>query len=612
METRRKSSIKLNNQQFFINEGSYRREIAPTTIPKFATGDLSYSDLTAWQFWAQSDWSGGFDQKFIIENNMYYNAQGIDSIERNGEIKMAVGASAINDGVVSSKIMCFKNLSSTLYAGVSGKGGFANPSALLVCYNPTSNIWDKVRYYNALNFVDLKSYRGRLFGSLYSYSADFIRCSAGFSTAMTENINSNFEEFNDRLYYGEINHLKYIDSTFTRNQDIDFGDLFWPYSLKYYNGKLYILGIKTGKNIELNLKCYDGNTIYDVYSFTETIGLMNSVTGFGRFAMEEHEGNLYITLCFTSGKNPRIYKFDGINIKLIYSEELYSVNLGYPHEIKSVAEKLLIAFSSAYPIFSLRDDKLNPYYTPQLNGLNKNIYTFYGFYLSEIGKTRIFLAPKSPSTGYRSAYISLENKSYHTTSGVNFLESSIIDFDLFNVDKFFGGFTVYHQPLTSGCSITLKIKIDNASSWTTIGTNNVANSVSFDCQLLTNNIGKKIQYRIELDTTVSTATPIVEDIVIRYILNPVIKKKWTMDLLIASNIPEYNRKMSAKDIDKNLWGTLQKGVIKFTDIDGTVYDATKSGTTDKGVLVSDCKMQGPFPFGETGPEFVATLELLEA
>jgi len=202
----------------------------------------------------------------------------------------------------------------------------------------------------------------------------------------------------------------------------------------------------------------------------------------------------------------------------------------------------------------------------------------------------------------------VDNSNYESSG---FLESSILDMDMFSIDKYFDGITIYHSSLPANTTITVKVKIDEAASWTEIGSNSTSGTTSFDCQMTSGNTGKKIEYRLDLETSTTTSTPTIQDIVIRYILNPAIKKKWTFDVWIANNMEEYSQKKSASQLKNELWNALQDGVVSFTDIDGKIYDSSKSGTSDKGVLVDDVQFSGAFPFGENGPEFIATVTFIE-
>jgi len=278
----------------------------------------------------------------------------------------------------------------------------------------------------------------------------------------------------------------------------------------------------------------------------------------------------------------------------------------------------------------------------------------------------------------------LSTSNYHPVSTI---ESSIVDMDMVGVDKYFGGITIYHEPLPSTAKLFLKVRIDSTNKWETIATtssNATANSVSFDTELLTNNIGKSIEYQLTMingatansgtgdggtattltksgydfaangvkvghllvnttknswakittvavgtitclfgmsdgvanangDTFVvlsgTTTTPVISDVVIRYILMPSPKRKWQLDILAIDGIKEYKVPKKGTDIERELWDMANQTIIRFEDIDGKTYDNRKTGSDDRGVIVED--IQTMHPFYANPEEYIVRLNLIE-
>lgn len=584
MARKRRSSIFLNNQEFFIKEGSYRREIAPTVIPKFSTGDISYSDLTVWQYWAQSDWSGGFDQEQMIDDNKFYFNDGIYVFEP-GKLKLTnKWENSKNVGSCSGYPFQFINFDSDFFVQIRGHHTNKVKTDEVRRWSDAASSWVSAQTLGVCNLATgMEVYKNQLRVALadnkfWSMNTSNVWASSVFRLTHPK-------RYGDFLYGSNISDLmSYNGATAITQVSGESGLTF--YKKDILDSNLFIM-LSNGENYG-EISSFDGNVISKLFSFIGFIG--GSLKNFGsRLFFEIRKKGLY-SLDF-SGFLKELGESD-----LLKNWSYFITNVGsdeYKDKLVTVSNDgttkylLMRDLNGSWAVYSTINASAT---TPGVQIKNDDFSNILFLGLNG-GKTQRL----SPSEYDNSGYI----------------ESSIIDMDLFNIDKLFGGFTIYHEPLDAGCSITLKIKIDNNSVWTTAGTNSTEGSTSFDIQLLTNNIGKKIQYRIELSTSNSANTPVINDIVIRYILNPRIKKKWYFDLLIADNIEEYNKKKIAKDLDKQLWEILKSGVIKFKDVDGKVYDATKSNTADRGILIENCQQVGPYPFGENGPEFIVSLELTE-
>lgn len=621
MARNRKASIKLNNREYFIRPGSYRREIAPTTIPKFSTGDIGYSDLTAWQFWAQSDWGGGGLKRFSVQGNEYLFGHGIDTFSRYGKIQMAPILSAITCGTVNGNfINDFPNDNSYPYA-LTVSSGASGVSAQYhqLCELTGGNLrWHKndYNYIPGASIYDIS--HSILIGQQWWFNGrKKLIGSSVISPPSTYELFGNIVRLQRDIYAYAVDNVSSTAVLYKYSID----DSAWSVAasgvlptvgeqgnvqLCILNNKVYVLcALEDGTT---KVFAYDTVTMMEVFTIPASLGLLvNLVTHWAT----EWNGYIYVTLRDLASGETFIYKFNELSVQRLYRslDNDIQVNSG---KIWSTPQGVFVGCQLSEDTqesiaIILADDSIHPY-----------IYTIGPTVeagLHSVGRgpegwNYLFLAGGG---SYDNGWVNLGAPKYKQSAHTDVLSdliSSIIDFDLFNVDKYFGGLTVYHEPLPSGCSITLSIKIDAADAWTVIGSNSIADSVSFDVQLLTGNIGKKIQYKIEFLSD-GTATPVVEDIVIRYILQPKTKRKWAFDLLLANNIEEYAVKRSASDLDKELWATIQGGVQKFTDVDGKVYDASKSGTLDRGVLITDCKQVGPYPFGDDGPEFIAQVELQE-
>lgn len=624
MARKRKASILLNNQRFFIRPGSYQRVIAPITIPKFSTGDITYSDLSSWQFWAQSDWDNAF-QFFYDGSGGFFGGLGVDTISRKGQIRKGPKVALVSAGAICSRqpqaivlgnldalvnhnpYVLWQNGISAMAGNISGIGfGFKvhQTSYAVASAGMNSLIGDSVyrdtgTYFTNRKFIQLIS------GGVIT---------TPIATPGNAIIWSNPVILENRIYVIIAqNQLQYYDLATGTWSEADTVTL--PKVSTFFNGQ-YRLEVKNNKIFiivrddsgDISVFVHDTNT-------TSLIGVIGSGSGInngtGNWTAVDKE-NIYICYKELGTWRDIIVRFNESTFSTIFDGTSPAVIGLHFDNIFAVPKGIFLSVNdNGNQVGYLMDSqgKFKPYFEQRYESSTFNAVAPIRFlYWKYQPGNNIFFANNA---SHEIGFIDTIGYDYDTQAGRSYIESSIIDFDLFNIDKYFGGFTIYHQPLPAGSTITLKVKIDNASSYTTIGSNSVAGSVSFDVQMISGNIGKKIQYRLDLDTSTTANAPTIEDIIIRYILQPVVKRKWVMDLLISGDIEEYTSRRTAKELDAELWNAIKKGVVKFTDIDGITYDASKSGTTDRGILISDCREIGPFPFGESGPEFVAQLEIIE-
>jgi len=72
------------------NTPRYLKEEAPSLVNQLGVGDLNYNKLngSGWNYWTQTDWSGGFQQIKFRDNATFKDGQAVDTIKKYGEVSL--------------------------------------------------------------------------------------------------------------------------------------------------------------------------------------------------------------------------------------------------------------------------------------------------------------------------------------------------------------------------------------------------------------------------------------------------------------------------------------------------------------------------------------------
>ena len=596
-----KNKVMLNNREYSIREGSYSKKRANAVVPRFANTKLDISDLTIWNWWAQSLWHGGFDQENVLSDPPigFFRSENIDSMYKIGSLKLAknlTGSIAVS-GITAPRLAAFID-SGTRYLYYAGQRLFG----MLKLWRTTTgaNIASAWADVSGGKVHCMAPEFNKLFlGVEPSFGTYYLKYTIGASVindtnwASANGIPHSIIGGADKLWLLTKSGLyDYDDTTPTQRvaRDSGLGNVGGNkgQQLAYDGGDVYWIDYITGFG-----KLYK----YDISADADAM-VYQWKTNFEPKFIIPYKNKLIIGGKDLNVLAAAVYEFDPINetMREVKTWENADNELvcHYGHELNGI---LLITIQGSDGV----KDYIYAY-----NGINLSEYIVYDLNISDnnamLGSHNnyLFLTP-----GTNLLYSAGANQ--FQTSGA--LESSRIDFDLFGVQKYFGGLTVYHKPLPANCVLKLKQRVDSTSHWsgiTVAGSNNTADSVAFDIELLSSNIGKKIEYYLyasgaaakEIETT---------DITIRYLLLPESKYEWTFDLLLVDNIEGGN---TAEQMKSDLEKAIDDVLVNFRDVGGELFDVSKEGTTDRGVVVENINFLGPKLHGNK-VEFVARVHLLE-
>lgn len=162
---------------------------------------------------------------------------------------------------------------------------------------------------------------------------------------------------------------------------------------------------------------------------------------------------------------------------------------------------------------------------------------------------------------------------YNTTG---WAQSSYYDANLPSVPKLYNDITLRYDPLATGQSIDLYYKFKESDSWTSLGTADIVGSTETTLSFTTGTTSKKISLKYVLNTTDTSASPVLTEVVMQYALYPTRKWQWTMKIkatqalrLLDGSTEPRSAEGIRQDIE-NLLGTEQLYV--YVDQNGEVFN----------------------------------------
>lgn len=581
--------IKLNDQEFFFLKGQYRKSRLPSVIPRISSGDLGLSDLSAWNWWGQSIWDGGFQQKISINRAKFLISSNIDHLSTKGQIQLSRDRNLVKTFDSGDTFNDPSEGNPTEIYDGQFWAGLANSSVAKVFKSSDASSFTAITtgWTDVTAVKQMAVFKDKLFMACNTDGVD--ECLQSWdNNATSMNGVSDFGRTNCRsvgvargkIYAAEFTSFSAGDTIreSATGDDGDWTDIyetgggFQCNQILEFSNKAYFL-FQNSSDFRVELWVYDGVDTVFVARF-DSLQIANLkvyknilyISGVGPDGVEIwafNEATLIPVFKENDEVNPRIiYRFPTTYKQRLYYGNLVTedgFNFVQQHDLNGSVSGAVGAGTLLIPLQSFN-----------------SVLLFQGIGVDDASKDGIFIT---------------DNSNYVVSGS---LQSSKIDMDLFGVDKLFGGITIYHDPIPTGGSIEVKIRIDSTTAFSglsVVGTNSTVGSTSFDIEFLSNNVGKKIEYEVTLKTSTTANTPRVQDIVIRYILLPVSKRVWDISILAVDNIKEYNKPKSGQEIENALWKLSQGGIISFVDRQGDVYDNKKDGTEDRGVIFDDIRTE---------------------
>jgi hypothetical protein len=152
----------------------------------------------------------------------------------------------------------------------------------------------------------------------------------------------------------------------------------------------------------------------------------------------------------------------------------------------------------------------------------------------------LWIYANDPSVGKGSVYkIQLQTNtdlpfaSYPTTGDHN-LYTSYYFLDMRRVSKSFASLTMRGE-FPSGATVIVSYRLDAATSWTSLGTfSSDMQEVAFGATVT----GKRVQFRLNLQTSTSTNTPLIKTLILKTMLRPQVLYGVSCDVIVSDDVTD--------------------------------------------------------------------------
>lgn len=578
--------VAINGKGFMLRGAPtsprYVKSRAPSIISLFRIQsdaglvDLNQNSFTGagWNYWAQTDWSGGFQTLKFKDDASFKDGQAVEVIKKYGEATLqygwssaavisgshSYGAHSINakdlifGTVKSGAAKVFKLTSANTLSTLSAMAGVSAVNSMdrfkndtLIGLTRTSGTTKTLVKYNgstisgfrnanpivrSVHAIGIRAYTGErvssLSGDVLYYSTDL----ATFTSAYQAGKNRNIQKI------GDVNGSPYFFVVEGNSVDMfrwdEFAERAYPiyswenltnFSIKNYISMLIISGTSNGKSVSF---AFNGARLWSIFEDQ----LQDTSYDFSH--PFEFEGNFQLKSAMWDGQvwSPGIYGQHNSTIK----------------------------------------------YTPFENFANRPI----GFAAS--GATKLLL-------GYR-------DSSKYNVSG--YIISSEFGSNIGGVDKLVNSVDINTKALKAGETIEMLRSTDGGSTFTSIGKASftqdgpaLKKTMYFPSGFIT----KLWNYKAQLVGN-GTTTPTLNDLSFEYRPEPDLRKTWTLSLDAGDKITLLNKKDEQRDgkaLIQDLWLEMEaKRTVTYEDVDAfevTLISAMTSGATS--ARISDTRLMPP-------------------
>lgn len=589
---------------FLIKPYSYRRSNAPQFGARFSSGDPDYNSLTFWQHWAQNCWIGGLGQDNWQDDSMFDEAVGVDTslhdrVQLSRDLTQG-DASWLVDNKKNDRE--FKVYNEELYAmQINHLPSQADPDAngKLYKYVQGSDTWALEETFTGEYCRSIQVFHGELIVatdvSLHRFDGTtwntvaFPVGQAGAVYAM--------ESYRERLYVAfgvaspAVAHIWRLKTDWTWDGTTHFFESVglgaFVTSLKVHLGYLYMM------TEYASVLRSDGNNTFEIWNFGA-----EARAG----ALESYDGRLYITVTEPDGTDVTsqfvIYALSGAAMtelhrwgkvgrygtagiqmalhdrRMYYSgSDLLGMQPGFGITAYDSAE-------DAHSLFAVNSDQTT--YPDVGNG---NYYTvssivFFGgrLWISTRGYG-IFRTPVS----FRDYILSRSQATYDLTGTADtnggWLISSGYDAGTPGVNKMWRRIRLETQLPSGGTTVEIDYSLDDGTTWVNApltASQTLGTAVVLDAYL-DNIFGRRIKYRVRLQTTSEDETPVVRGIIFSYILMPDPQWQWEFIIPVADVWDLLDGSTADQQVDTERMLDYLRSLHRnqrlydFTDINGDVW-----------------------------------------
>lgn len=526
----------------------YIKEEAPALSNQIGSGDLSYNSLngSGWHYFAQTDWSGGFQNLQWKDDASFKDGQAIDPVKKYGQITLqnrftsaatisgshSYGSHAVHDpylliGTIKSGAAKVFSLTSagtlapvSAYAGISAVNSMSKfKGDTLIGLTRTSGTLKTLAKYNGSALSGFRS------------SNPIVRAVKGIGV---------------RAYVSE-----YIAAT--SGDQLSYSTDLSTFTSAYFAGK----GVKISKIEELNGAPYffieQGNTVemqrWDEFAERSfPIYKWDNLTSWG---VSKYLSLIIIT--GTSNGKKVAFAFNGARLWEIFEDQLLdsSYDFSKPFVFRDELNVKGAKFDGQYWFPGIYDKFATVQYNPFANFANRA----YGYAVTG----------SNIKIGYA-------DSTKFAISG-NVIGSEF-GAQIGGVDKLLNAVDINCEALATGQTIEAFYSLDGGSSFTSIGTlkYSVDGAIKKKRLNFTSGLTTKLFTPKFVLCGPGTSTPTLKDVAFEYRPIPDLKKRWALSLDAGDNIYLLNKQKEQRDakaIINELWLEKEaKRTVVYEDIDG--------------------------------------------
>jgi hypothetical protein len=574
---------------------AYQQAQAPVYGTRFASGDRSYNDLSAWWYWVQTSWAAGFkDVVSWADDAQYYFSTNIDAYSENGAIKLLSGLALDETFADEVVVGSYETPVATAYHYVGTTQTVSDKPAILRSTGDGtwSDISDAFMPTSASMVTEIIGHKLKVYFGTIGAGATYVvgqcdddgvnpvdhtaaiaaACDAISPTdsfCMFEDGNTLWVSVMGTAGQNYVAQTTDGGSTWTKLISTGYEKVL---SMLYTGGNLYLL---TLVGTILRFKAYNissavTTTLYTFSSETSPLGNPAANGTASRRAMVLFNNKIVISkrqeiweYTISTGNLTRIYQVDS-------NKSSISSTLAIGDPVPYVAN----GYHTGAVVHGSRLYWTNLTYDGQYFHNGKRDFadsdTSYGLKPLFSDGTTMFW---TDNNDFKSLY---RDSGYKSTADKNFLVFS--NFDLVSgVDKLAYSTTILFKPLVTGQSISVEYflgELTSSSTWTALGTASYAldgGSVREKTFLFGSTIVfKKMWFKVKLNGGGSN-TPTMNDIITEYLPVPTFKKSWQININCADDLKRLDGQLVATT-GRELKGRLErawwtKSILDFQDVD---------------------------------------------
>ena len=578
--------IAINNQGY-IFEGTPERPSrdmveAPTYGAVPTEIDFDYSDASSYFPWAQTDWSGGYQDAIWKDNAKYKYGENIDPLKEYGELRLLPTLSDVLSLAAGHTYASAAIWNQKLYVGTShaskaklysidqddatvditvttGATDTIKVNQMTVCMNrlvmgmTTSDTDDAIQTYDGTSFYDVydtknlcrmvQSVGNRLYAGVYSSAAD------GDMLIYTDDIDGTPPTWVTRL------------AKFGKNKQVIKG-------VDYF-GILYFL-VSDYPSLELWYE--DGNDIERIYRWDNLVNPDIKI----------HNQTVMI-----SGQTDGLtfnYGWNGAQLIPLYEEKETT------NSDEATDSLYLVTWKGDLWLQGLRFDGQFWYtgFKYRFGSNNKRPFAAYGhgasnlyFYGLDSSTTKV---QRTDETTFPTSGFEISGKYRNKPAITKLWNSADLNF----------------EALEEGESIQVLYSIDNEATWVSLGTANTVGQTSAAFYFASNIKSPFIQRKIILNSD-GSSTPVLKDCVFRFLLLPRDRQLWRLAVRCGDNMVLKDTESKEPKYGEELRNLLRvtrwkNSIVDFEDYDyweTAINDATDITASDTTITVDSVPSYAP-------------------